>query len=445
MAFLAIEERLRILESKNTELATSLRTVQAELDAHEAQVPVKALLDGTYRGPGPAVVYRFDTPGQIGPLEWDTPYVPNGSRVVTLRPVGSSWRIVGQDDMGQQVLPLTNGWGTYNDISVSWQWETARVTKLTSGIVVLSGMIQKKGSITNGELIGTLPVGMRPDYANIFGVNNSDNSKYVTIGSNGEIRAGEAMIAGGYISLDGIAFPAAGVANWTFVDPAGTAGSDHTFQNGWRDYLTGGGSYGRTRYWKDPYGFIWTAGMITGGTWTHNTQLFTWGALRSWKTHHIATSATAALGVIGVSKDDTGPRTRNGSVGSVWFSCSGPAFVTQEARNNNLWWDYPSKANGWVSFSYIDEYSNQFSECRRADGLTILYGMLASGTIGGGMGYTQAENVPRKAKLFHVVSADARGRLDIGGQYGDPKGPGLVTPQQGSNAWFAADSIKYVT
>lgn len=416
---------------------------------------VKAQLDPIYRGPGPAKVDFGDGAGLVGPYSWQTPYVPSGSRTVTvafrrdasgaLTPI-----IIGQDDGNKLPITLATGWGTYNDATSDNKWAAPTVSqRLSSGIVVLSGLIRNNGSYAAGSLIAQLPPGHRPDSAMVFGINSNDFAKYLTIHPNGDISFGEGPITTSWISLDGIAFPAAGVATWTPFDPQGTAGSDHTLANGWTNFISGGGSYGLASYWKDPYGFVWLSGMLKGGATADNTIMANLPTSHTaYKTHHIATASAVAgnttsfFGVIGHGITVPGVSYKAGSVGNVWVSLSGATLVTPDAWNNNPW-QQMVLANGWLYYNPPSDYPS-VSTLRRGDGLGVLHGMMRAGTIAARAMFIPAVAIPPRRLLMQTVSNAARGRIDIHGYESDGGERGAFIPQQGGNPWFSTDSIKYM-
>lgn len=413
-----------------------------------ARIPnltVTGVLEATYRGPGPAKVKLSGATTFTGPYKWLRPYVPSGSRTVTMRRDGGSatWLIESQDAGGKAAIVLASNWNTYNNLAASYQWSPPVAQLLSSGIVVLSGLVRVVSGVpANGSVVGTLPSGMWPDYDLVIGVNNSDTPKYITITAAGQINVGEGFVSGGYISLDGVAFPAKGIAQWTFADPEGTAGSDHTFANSWIDYVAGGGAYGRCRYWKDPYGFVWFGGMAKGGTTTDNTIIMNLPTThRAHKRHHIATASYGAMGVLG-GQPTTGIDYKIGTTSNSWVSLAGATLVTTDAFTKNPWRIWPAFANAWAVY---DPSADQvFSDLRREDGLGMFAGLLSAGAVGSRIGYLQDENIPDRDILIQSVSNTTRARVDIGGRINTDKLMGSLFPQQGSNTWFSFDNIKYM-
>lgn len=423
----------------------------SEVLANQIQIgppalPAEGLLDPYYRTAGPAKVKVDGESTFTGPYNWLHTYDPRGSRRVLLQRdyTNSTWVIEGQKDPNKILLPLASNWTSYNLIVGSHTWALPKAQLLPSGIVVLSGLIRAKGTVTDGQLVGTLPSGMRPDYEIIFGVNQSDTTKYVAIKTDGRILFGEGMTGPtGFISLDGIAFPAAGVASWTFVDPAGTAGSDHTFANGWTEYASGGGVWGRCRYWKDPYGFVWLGGMAAAGGTADNTKIFSMNSsCTAYRQQHVATVAMSNFGIVGVQDGQAQVNYKLGSAGNGWISLGGVTFVTPDAHNNNPWYTWPTLLNGWLNYDTAG-FKNVAS-LRRGDGLGFLHGMIKSGLIGGQLAYLEQESMPEQDILMHAAANAARARVDLGGREITSKLQGAVYPQQGSNVWYSLDSLKYM-
>lgn len=402
-----------------------------------------AQLDPYYRGPGPARVLIPGDTALSGPFKWTVPYVPGGAREVNLRrdPASNSWVITGQGDGNKHALVLASSWKRYNDIAVVHEWAPPRVQKLSSGIVVLSGMIRVDTNAPNGMVITTLPADMRPDHDLIVGTNNSDVARYINISAGtGNVTVGESFSVSSYVTLDGIAFPAAGVAKWTYVSP-NSPSTDHNFQNNWRDYNVT--QFGRARFWKDPYGFVWFGGVVMGGTTTDNDAIFQLPLThRAYKNQHMATSSYGSMGVVGARPNGIGLDIKAGNTSNGWVSLANVTLVTADAYNNNPWRTWPNMANGWVNFDPTG-YQNA-GELRRGDGLGFLHGMLRAGTMGTRAAYVHAESVPEMDLIIAAVSTAARGRLDMGGRINSSKILGSIQPVQGSNQWFSLDSIKYM-
>jgi hypothetical protein len=408
----------------------------------------KALLDPTYRGPGPARV-SFLPGGSLSTeyYQWEGKYENWGNRVVNLRRVGSTWVITGhnsEEGYGGKINlapTLANGWLPYTlrnqDVSDRWAWPRAQ--KLVSGIVVLSGLIGYGSTAAAGTLLATLPAGYRPDTGMVYAVNNGDTAKTISINALGEIRVeGGTMSASTYISLDGIAFPAAGVATWTNI---GDAGSGSAFANGWTAYNTG--LWGAPRYWKDPYGFVWFAGILGGGsTASDNLPMVTLPTThQQFLQSHVKAANNGVFGFVSaLPGSGQGISWKNGSLGgNTWISLCNVINVTTEAVANNPWY-YPGLLNGWNRYSTLFP---QPAYLRRGDGIGMSMGLMAGGTappvkIAGMPNYL----LPDAGIILYGVSSAGFNRQDFVGfrVIEDAIPPGSIRMQSGSATWNSWDS-----
>lgn len=407
----------------------------------------RARLPDLYRGPGPTPVilegYAEET---AEAYEWLVPYQPKASREVDLIRVGGTYVIMGQSGDshrgGWDRVDLLANWGTYNDgltATPTSQWrEPFMATRLSSGIVVLGGLLAG-GTLTAGTVIAVLPEGMRPDYELVFPLEANDVRRGVGIFPNGEVKIRGGW-TGSYASLDGIAFPAAGVADWTFIDPQGTAGSANAFLNGWVDHGgVGGGTFGRARYWVDEYGTIWYGGLVSGGTIVDNNGIFTMpAALRPTLEEHMVAASGDTFGAVGI-RPASGINIK-GNSSSSWTSLAGVTSHTPASYVDPSW-KAPPHQGGWV------RHTTSFpvpAVRRRGDGLCQSRGLIASGTLGTRVFQLPLELRTDRQIILAAYSNSARGRLDI---YGDNRElasyPGSFIPAQGSNVWFSLDNLKW--
>lgn len=407
-----------------------------------------ALLDPAYIGPGPARV-SFLPAGSLSTeaYEWVGEYKPWGNRVVNMRRRGSTWVIEGANSEtglgGKVAIPLLNNWVTYNDRNASppFRWTTPRAQRLVSGIVILSGLIGY-GSVASGTVIGMLPVGHRPDTDMLFPINNSDTAKTITIRANGEIKLEGGNWVTGYASLDGLAFPAAGVATWTNV---GAAGSGTSFANGWTAYNTP--IWGQPRYWVDPYGFTWWAGVIGGGTTTGDNwpMINVPSAISSHLQSHSKVACTNGLGFISALPGPSPVSSiawKGGSTANTWLSLAGLCIVTPSALTLNNW-VYPGSigamSGGWsrYSASFPD-----FGLLNRADGLGMSMGLLKGGTAPPlKIANLRAAQLPMGGQtILYAISAQVFARLDLytGNPASDDRG--TIFLGSGVPGWFSVDN-----
>jgi len=400
----------------------------------------KALLDPNYLGPGPAKlrIWNGTTWAALSATayQWITKSERSGNRVVSIQWTGSTWVILGhsgEEGFGGKVdlTPyLQNGWLSYNlrNGMSPRRWSTPRFQKFPSGIVLLSGLIGY-GTATTDTVIATLPVGYRPDVAMIFPINNGDAAKAIAVQANGEIRVRAGWTANTYISLDGIAFPAAGVATWTDF-PVGA------FKNSWVDY--GDPQWGKAGYWKDPYGFVWTRGLIKGGSTTTGDLPMVSLPSTAYGSHlqnHVNVACVDAFGYVSVFPNGDICWKMN-STGNTWLSLSGLCIVTPDALTLP-WWNF-GLVNGWA------RYSTGFPQpaiLTREDGLTMTKGLVAGGTVNAKIFNSPATALPESEVILASVSNALWNRVDIYAkdQGQDDRG-GFVQINNNGNAWQSLDN-----
>lgn len=406
---------------------------------------VKAVLDPTYVGPGPAKV-RFLSGGGLSTeaYQWEGKYDPTGNRVVNMKRRGTTWVIEShnsEEGFGGKISLeplLVNGWQTYNYRNgiPGDRWAMPRAQKLISGIVILSGLIGY-GTATHGTVIATLPPGYRPDSNMLFPISNGDTLKSVAIRSTGEIVVeGANWTANTYISLDGIAFPAAGVATWTDI---GAAGSGSAYVNGWANFTNS--FWGNARYWKDPYGIVWFAGLIyNGSTAADNTGMVTLPAThRAHLETHVRAVAKNAYGCIGAKPTD-GLNWKPGT-SNAWLSLCGLTLVTTDALSMP-WKDF-GLVNGWVQNGA--QFTTQ-QTLRREDGLAMSKGLIQGGTAAPiKVGSFRLDQSVAAEVILASVSGAAFARYDIRSSSwtsADERN-GLVL-QSASTAWASMDGLMWM-
>lgn len=416
------------------------------LKAETIEQTALALLDPFYIGPGPAKV-SFLPSGSLSTeaYQWTTKYIPSGNRVVNMLRRGNTWVITGHSAEegygGKIALELENGFQSYNYRNglPGNRWGAPRAQRLPSGIVVLSGLVGYGSTSAGGTVIATLPPMYRPDTNLLFGVNNGDTPRCISIHTNGQIRisGGNFNGTGTYVSFDGIAFPAAGVADWTTV---GEAGSGSSFANGWTAYNTG--TWGIPKYWKDPYGFVWFTGLVGGGsTAADNTVMVNLPA--SHRTHlqgHHHAAAGDNFGFVG-SQPNNGLNWKTGTSSSVWVTLCGVILATTDAVNNNPWID-TGFVNGWLQYDTFPIASF----LRRADGLGMSKGLVRAGTAPAiKIANLRDEHMPNASIILSGVSAQAFYRHDIYSKdWSVDDDRGAFRAQTGSNAWVSWDSYVWM-
>lgn len=441
-----VTSRLAALEEENARLASP--NYRAEQDAaYLGNDRAQALLDPNYVGPGPASVYfTFEGSTVSGPFEWKGTYYPWGNRVVNMVKRDGTWFIEGhtgesinptktQGLGGVAAISLSNSWKSYTMVNGVYTFTTPLVQRLHSGIVVLSGLIQG-GTITNGTVIGTLPAGFRPDSYMMVPVLNGINQRGISILPNGNIILRGSFIDN-FITLDGIAFPAAGVATWTDI---GSVGSGSSFGGTW--VASAPSTYGAPGYWKDPYGLVWLRGLVTGGnTTTDNNVIANLPASHraELQQHHIACSSDG-FGLVG-AHSTSGIVWKNGSVGNTFVSLAGISLVTPEASSNGTWYS-PPFSNSWSN--YDPATFPTIAVTRRRDGLGLAKGLMKSGTVGPKATWIPPQCLPAMVAISPRPAGAAGARVDLYGHRSDGANVGQVSLNFGSNSWVSLDGMKWM-
>jgi len=413
------------------------------------------VLDPNYRMGGPAKVKVGSDTALSGPYGWRVPYVPNGSRQVSLAWTGSTWEIAGQPDSTPTggFVPLVlsskfNGYTTHQ-LDASWN-ERIGATRLPTGLIVLSGLLRNDQDTVANEVIATLPPKYRPEYTVIVSVSWNDVHRPLQITPNGDIYFRANIVpAGGYTSLDGIAFWAAeseATGNWVNIGTGGTS-----FAAGFTNLPAWDGVHGHPAVYTDRYGFVWGRGLvqITAAQSVGNTPMINLPtASRAHMQQHFRTTANEGFALIGSRPEGGGidwkPPTP-GTVGS-WVSLYGFAITTPAAATGNAWATPYVYKNNW------HRYSAAFPDMgwvRRGDGVVMMRGLVSSGTdktaITALSGYPEVYPHARRV-IISTVSAEAPARVDIRGEQWDQSdGPGEIVARGGTSpTWIAFDSMMYV-
>jgi hypothetical protein len=321
-------------------------------------------------------------------------------------------------------------------------WLSPRMT-LSDGIVVLTGLAMCTVNLAAGTVIGTLPEGYRPDQTQYVAVNKSDTVGIVAIAANGQITIAYAITAGQYISFAGIAYPAAGVANWTVVGTE-NSGSPTRFLNGWTNFGGGTTQYGTAKVWKDPVtGMVWSTGLVSGGNTSAGAAMIQLAPEFGAKiTNHLATESNDTMGYVYASANDQ-IQFGGGSAGNTHVSLSS---LHWEPNGGSILPFTPLNMQGWAAYDPAGSSFTVPEYMRTGGGLVYTHGLINSvnpmGTVSHRMpmNHRQGNNGmgSTAAALYHRVSNTARGRLDTNSD-------GTVRPQQGSPAWFSLDGLIYAT
>ena len=135
--------------------------VSDRADAISDNAIIKGVLEPTYRF-GNAKV-KVDGVLSSTTYPWMSPYRPEASREVRLLKTASGFMISGQVDDGYAPITLSSNWRTYGDKGAGSWSAPPRAVKLPSGLIVLDGMLASNSAPADASVIGTLPVGFRPE------------------------------------------------------------------------------------------------------------------------------------------------------------------------------------------------------------------------------------------------------------------------------------------
>lgn len=403
------------------------------------------LLEHSYRG-GPAKV-RMDGVWSTEAYPWATPYVPHGSRSVRVLRVGSSWVIAGQTEDAVSIDLNYANYVLYGDYTNTSTWANrARAVKLPSGLVVLSGLLIGKGVPPVDTPIGWLPPGYRPDTVMMFATEYGDTSRVIRVMPSGLIMmlGSIALPSNAYVSLDGIAFWAAGVASWTPIGSGGSSwGANFEADGPWSV------TYGAPAFYKDVYGTVWFRGLarVKVATSVDNTLIANLPEThRPFKEEHQRVGARDMFGLIG-TKPDTGLLWKTGSPGAVgsWLSLCDVRIRTIESNSRILWVDKTYKSSGWGDYNVSSFPAGAYA--LREDGLRMLSGLINGGSIPSAAWVNpERELWPSNGRIIiPTASVGNRARLDLHGVNDYMGTPGSVLVSQGSTGWTSLDGRVWIT
>jgi hypothetical protein len=412
-------------------------------------------LDGWYRGGGPAKVRigSLNNPLTTTGLTWRTPYVPNKGRVVSLIWNGVDWEIAGQPEVAADgsgfyslIDSLTAPWVSYNAGTMTRAYsDRVGVYRLPTGLIVLSGLLYRVGTVNSGDVITTLPTNCRPERATILSVNYGDAGRAITVNTDGTIVARTGWGTSQYLNFDGVCFWAAAseaTGNWITVGNSGSSfGANYAVWD----------AANPARFYRDRYGWTWFDGLvkITGTTSADNTNIInvpaTYRVVK--ELHMIGVANDFSMGFGAGSTNGLNWKTNSPTGINGWIGTSGIGWATAISDTASRWFTTSQYINSW---SQNGPTFPDVQWTRRPDGLVQMRGLVAGGgataVITRLHGY--AELWPQARRVIMPIFANlARARVDVMGDNEDAgNGPQDVTPISGVTAgsWAGLDSVRYV-
>ncbi len=402
------------------------------------------ILEASYRS-GKARV-KIDGVLSSEAYSWLGRYDPYGSREVSLMRTASGWIITGQKEDGYARLEYGSNWSSYSDNAGNWSGG-AKAIRLPSGIVVLKGLLLSGSAPADGQLIATLPPGFRLDTPGLFPVEMGEGARTVRITQDGGIYVYGSGWPVSWLTLDGIAFPSAGVANWAPIGTLGTSwGPRFGKDAGWAT------QFGEPSIWKDPYGFVWYRGLVKvlSTVSADNEPIINMPAeLRtpSSRAEHIRGTGNDSYAGFG-GNSDIGLVWKPNSPSSVgmWISLGGVITKTTDAYSLNPWaTKTPKLINGYTPYNTNHTQPNYLL---REDGLRVLNGLLG----GGGTGSKNVWRFSEKEMFAEdgfltipLMAVNTRGRLTINPSWLDGDNDrGALYINSVPDGWVSIDNRVYM-
>lgn len=386
-----------------------------------------------------------------GPFNVSKAYLPIPGDTVWLTRNSFGNLVIGGAENEWMPLMIANA-SVYNAVNADFSF-TVPEFKVRHGFVALRGLVAMT-TVGSGVILATLPVGARPDTTIVVPVNNTAVVRALYIQTGGRLVLGSGTTAGGYYSLDGIVFPVAGKATWTYV---GDPGSGLTFANGWTHYQNGTGEFGKVGFWKDEYGFIWTTGLITAGATAPNTNLvnITNPDFLPWSgtspslsgEQHILTVSSEVIGGLNVYGSASNNAIRCGAGianGSAWMSLFGVSYLTNACYNHPDWIEHPRDRGVLSSWIRYGIGYPTFAYRQRPDGMVVTKGFVNGGAVPSVIDFVPESYLTDRTMIFSSISNGAYARTDLtGSKVKGDAASGKLMLRQGSTTWFSLDMLRW--
>jgi hypothetical protein len=346
--------------------------------------------------------------------------------------VSSGWK---QLTWGSSITNYTAGPG----------WSSPQALRTSEGIIIVRGLGTRGTNLVNGDLITTLPEGMRPAGNLIFAGVSSNNTSGITMRV---LKTGEVTMisnpsgSASFLDIGAIMFPAADVAPdsaWTPI----------TLSPNWTAYA----GYPAPSWWKDSFGRVWLRGLASGTSIpSADSEIFKLPAgLAPALQAHAAAPSSVANGGVSVHWVATVPASPSTSQMSYVYKVSNPtgtvtwvslcqSYIFPVAEIPDSYWRTMLMANSWSTYGAA--YPTQ-GIWTAPDGISHMRGL-----VKGGAGLPVAVTVPMAANdrpvsnlMWLTSSNNVMSRFTINSGAADH----AVVANTGSTAWFSFDGGHYMT
>ena len=316
-----------------------------------------------------------------------------------------------------QSLQLQNTWANFDT-----EYNSAQYTKTKAGVVVVKGLVKRTGGgAIGGELIGTLPVGYRPEGGSLlFGTSSAGNTGRVDVSTSGSITIVDGNSA--WFSLDTIQFVPSGKYTRTALS---------SYMNGYSHYDPA--NWAPVSYVVDTAGRVDAQGLFRFGSANNDgTRILDMPtALLPSQYMHIA-SRSEGFGFFGIDYRSGLSAFTSKASGSQYMSLNTMYYPASYVGWNNL-----AMSNGWKHYGGI--YTTPQYTKSSVDNIVTLKGLLnntAAGTYDTAMAVLPVGSRPKQRILTATVSNGLYVRLDI-------LANGEVRFMGGSSGWLTLDGISF--
>lgn len=321
--------------------------------------------------------------------------------------------------------------GSWSDFDSGWS--SAAYTRLSSGLILIKGLIKNPTAPAAGSVIATLPPDYRPEGGTIFYGTALDNggaavSGRLDVALNGNITLASSHATISWISLNPIRFSVtAGVTpSVTRIFPT----LEGTFTNS-------GGGLAPVSYVKDSTGRVSIQGAVSNGVRADNTLIF------KLPTSHIPplvqhmpsrSSVYSPLGVGTIVAGNPGVYTKTTSSGTLSLNTH---FIPSSTATT---WTNLSLVNGWVAHDAAVHPTAQYTITTDGSSkIVTLRGLIRGGsaTWNTAIATLPVAARPGKSIILSTTNTSEFTRIDIGSN-------GVILFLGSNNTWLSLDGLSFV-